>query len=97
MPTQPPLPPDIRRRIARDFGPADASALLANIEDKRRGDPDLFSERIIRCIVYVANGDLDTAERAVALAQIDWRDLIVWAEYDNKFDAQVRDLGFSFD
>ena len=57
----------------------------------------MFDDRIIRCAVYVANGDLQTADRALSLALIDWRDLIVWAEYDKKFDAQLRDLGVPFD
>ncbi|MCZ6455030.1 MAG: hypothetical protein O6909_12400 [Alphaproteobacteria bacterium] len=92
-----PLPPDIRRRIARDFGPADASALLIDIEERCAADPNIFSDRIVRCVVYVANGDLETARRAVSLALIDTRDLIVWAEYDNKFEDQLRDLSAPFD
>jgi len=94
--SNPPLPSDIRRRIARDFGPADASALLAEFDRQRTADPDVFSDRIIRCIVYVANGELNTAQRAVSLALTDWRDLIVWAEYDNNFDTPLRDLGVPF-
>ena len=86
------LPPDLRRRIARDCSPADASALLAELDRQRAADPALFSDRVVRCIVYVAGGDLQTAQRAVALAQTDPRDLIVWAEYDNRFEAQRRDL-----
>lgn len=92
-----PLPPDIRRRVARDFSPADASALLIDIEERCVADPNIFSDRIVRCVVYVANGDLETAWRAVSLALIDTRDLIVWAEYDNKFEDQLRDLSAPFD
>ncbi|NKB49934.1 MAG: hypothetical protein GKS02_11320 [Alphaproteobacteria bacterium] len=94
-PTTP--PPDIHRRIARDFNPADASALLVDIEARRQGDAKLFSDRIVRCIIYVADGNLETAERAVALALADPRDLIVWAEYDNQFDKQQRDLNAPFE
>jgi hypothetical protein len=91
------LPPDIRRRIARDFSAADAGTLLADIAAQRAATPDVFTDRIIRCIVYVANGDLPTAERAVSLALVDWRDLIVWAEYDNKFGERLRDMDAAFD
>ena len=90
------MPPDIRRRIAGDFGPADASALLVDIEARRAASPAIFSDRVIRCVIYVANGDLQTAGRAVSLALNDLRDLIVWAEYDNKFDEQLRDLSAPF-
>lgn len=91
-----PLAPDIRRRIARDFNPADASAMLAEFDQQRAVDPDLFSDRIVRCIVYVANGELTTAQRAVSWALTDPRDLIVWAEYGNKFDTRLRDLSVPF-
>ena len=97
MPSTTPIPPDIRRRIARDFGPADASELLADLTARRGTDPQTFSDRIIRCVVYVANGDLETAKRAISLALIDWRDLIVWAEYDKKFEDRRRDLNMPFD
>jgi len=92
-----PLPADIRRRIARDFGPADASALLVDIAAHRTSGPRIFSDRIVRCIVYVAGGDLEIAGRAIALALVDWRDHIVWAEYDGKFDQQLRDLNHPFE
>jgi hypothetical protein len=96
MPAETPLPTDIRRRIAGDFGPADASALFVDIAARRTAEPKIFSDRIIRCIVYVAGGDLETARRAIAMALADPRDLIVWAEYDNKFDQQRRDLSAPF-
>ena len=88
---------DIRHRIARDFRPADARALLSNIAAQRAAAPDVFFDRVVRCVVYVANGDLPTAERAIAMALADWRDLIVWAEYDNKFADRLRDLSVPFE
>ncbi len=69
---------------------------MAELDRRRTADPQLFSDRVIRCIVYVARGELKIAQRAVALALTDPRDLIVWAEYDNKFDARLRDLGVPF-
>lgn len=97
MPAELPLPADIRRRIARDFDPADASALLVDIAAHRTTGPKIFSDRIVRCIIYVARGDLEIAGRAIAMALADPRDLIVWAEYDNKFDQQLRDLNLPFE
>ena len=97
MPSTTPIPPDIRRRIARDFSPSDASVMLADLTARCAADPQLFSDRIVRCVVYVAKGALETAERAISLALVDWRDLIVWAEYDNKFEDRLRDLNNPFD
>lgn len=97
MPAETPLPVDIRHRIARDFSPADASALLVDIAAHRTAEPKIFSDRMVRCIVYVAHGDLEAAGRAIAMALADPRDLIVWAEYDNKFDQQLRYLNVPFE
>ena len=52
---------------------------------------ELSSDRIVSCIVFVANGDLNRLEKAIDLAGEDYRDLIVWAEYDEK-NERVRDL-----
>ena len=56
---------------------------------------ELSSDRILRCIVFVANGDLNRLEKAIDLAKIDCRDLIVLAEYDEK-NERVRDLSNPF-
>ena len=56
---------------------------------------ELSVDRILRCIVFVANGELDLLDKAIELAKIDYRDLIVWAEYDEKRE-QVRDLSVPF-
>lgn len=91
-----PLPADIRCRIARDFDAAGANRLLAELAMRRAAEPQIFTDRIVRCVVHVAGGDLPTAERALAMASTDPRDLIVWAEYDNKFDARQRDFSAPF-
>jgi len=86
------LTPDIRDRIADDFGADAASAVATVLERERSASPDLFTDRILRCAVHAAAGDLDTLRRALDLARIDYRDLIVWAEYDNAFGDRKRDL-----
>ncbi len=91
------LAPDILRRVNRDFDdPAAAGRAIARLEAARAEAPVLFSDRILRCAVYVAGGDLDTLDRALDLGRVDYRDLIVWAEYDNDFEAQKRDLALPF-
>jgi len=91
------LPLDIRRRIDRDFAPAGAGELLRELHTLHRADPKIFSARIVRCVVQAAAGDLAAARRAIALAQTDWRDLVVWAEYDNQFGERLRDLSVPFE
>ena len=87
------LAADILRRINRDFNdPPAAAQALGRLEEARGGAPDLFSDRVLRCAVFVAAGNLETLDRALALARIDARDLIVWAEYDNDFETRKRDL-----
>jgi hypothetical protein len=87
------LAADILRRINRDFNdPATIAQAIRRLEEARAAAPDLFSERVLRCAVFAAAGDLETLDRALALARIDPRDLIVWAEYDNDFANRRRDL-----
>lgn len=91
-----PLTPDIQRRIAADFS-ADDAAIAQRIAARRAAHPDIYSDRIVRCALHVAAGDAAVLDRALELAEIDWRDLIVWAEYDNDFDDRKRDLNQPFE
>ena len=67
-------------------------SVLADFVDQHQ---ELSSDRILRCIVFVANGDLNRLEKAIDLAKTDYRDLIVLAEYDEK-NERVRDLSNPF-
>ncbi|MCP4327999.1 MAG: hypothetical protein GY791_06130 [Alphaproteobacteria bacterium] len=91
------LTADIRRRIEADFGVEHVAEIVAVMESARSDDPDVFGDRIIRCALYVSAGNTETLERALALARTDYRDLIVWAEYDNAFGERKRDLGQPFE
>ncbi len=90
------LPPDVRRRVISDFAPAQAQRTLARLESARNSAPTVFGDRIVRCAVFVARGDISTLEKAISLAHQDARDLIVWAEYDNEFGEAKRDLSKPF-
>ena len=83
---------DIWGKVNKDFEISEEAALalsvLADFVDENK---ELSSDRILRCIVFVANGDLNRLEKAIDLAKEDYRDLIVWAEYDEK-NERVRDL-----
>ena len=91
-----PLADDILARIRTDFSGGEMIAAIERLESLQREDSELFSDRILRCIVFVAAGKSAEVERAIAEAQADYRDLIVWAEYDGHFGAQLRDLSLPF-
>ena len=90
------LAQDISDKLNRDFEDSEEAALaLSVLADFMEGNQELSVDRILRCIVFVANGDLDLLDKAIELAKIDYRDLIVWAEYDEKRE-RVRDLSAPF-
>ena len=83
---------DIWGKVNKDFStPEEAALALSVLADFVDQNKKLSSDRIVRCIVFVANGDLNRLEKAIDLAREDYRDLIVWAEYDEK-NERVRDL-----
>lgn len=86
------FPRDMIERLNRDFEtPEDVELALSVLADFMEQNRELSTDRILRCIVFVASGDFDTLERAIELAKTDYRDLIVWAEYDGH-ENRVRDL-----
>jgi hypothetical protein len=91
-----PLADDILARVRRGFSGGETVAVIDQLEGLQREDCELFSNRILRCIVFVAAGKLAVMEQAIAQARVDYRDLIIWAEYDGHFGAQQRDLSLPF-
>lgn len=90
------LAQDIVEKVDQDYKTPDEAALaLSVLADFIEENRELSSDRILRCIVFVANGDLDTLDKAMELAKTDYRDLIVWAEYDENFE-QIRDTSIPF-
>ena len=90
------LPEDILTKIRQDFPGGEMLPVIEMLTDLQREDAQLFTDRILRCIVFTAAGRFDQLAEAVALARLDWRDLIVGAEYDGHFGARQRDLSLPF-
>lgn len=97
------LTADIRARVERDFG-RDAAPVLDKLAEVARADPHLDSPRIMRCLVFLARGDAKRLDHYTKLARVDYRDLIVAAEYETRpgtdpsqgiYD-QVRDFNVPF-
>lgn len=84
---------DIVRRVKKDFAEADVDVALAILEEVKAEDPT-WSDRLARCAVYQAQGDLGQLRLAIAIGKRDWRDLIVGAEYKGK--ERVRDFNRRF-
>jgi len=68
---------DIEERIDKDFheNALKAKRMLADFEAKWK-----LSSRISRCIVFMAQGDIYKMKDAIYKAEIDWRDVIQYAE-----------------
>ena len=91
------FPEDITSKIRKDFGDEFEIAFKA-LENYARTNPR-EGHRLYRCIIYVAHGNIERMREAIDLARIDYRDLIMWAEYEGESihnAIQVRDFTKSF-
>ena len=89
------LPQDIITKVRQDFSEDDAVAILELIDELQKQNPTVFSDRILRCIVYSADGSFDEFACQVKLARLDWRDVIVNAEYDGEVRSRHFELPFT--
>jgi hypothetical protein len=71
------IPDDVRARLVRDY-PGET-----NFEATRLVEMLQLSPRVLRSIVYLAAGDFEQLERFARAAEIDWRDVVFWAEYED--------------
>jgi hypothetical protein len=70
---------DIDRYIKDRFG--EHAVLAASlIEEHVEKHPD-HSGRVVRCVLYLADGSLDELADMLEAASRDYRDVIFWAEY----------------
>jgi hypothetical protein len=69
----------VKARVRRDFEVGSAEVVLARLdslsESSSRTDEGL--ERVQAAIILAARGDYELFNREVALAEIDWRDVLV--------------------
>jgi hypothetical protein len=90
----PRLSAPVRRRLNLVFAPAErqaAAALLAARCGENLGVPcGSPAERIQCAALRASGGTLEGLERAVRLGEIDWRDLLVEADFANDIHAHDR-------
>ena len=86
---------DISTRLRKDFA-ANSEQASNLIIEARATENFPKSERIIRCLIFVANGSISELNSAIDLAKTDWRDLIMAAEYELGTRVQIRDFNSPF-
>lgn len=87
------FPPDIESKITKDFKneATDARNILEEYSKKPTA-----SLRIIRCLLALSKGDIGKLREFYDAAGGDWRDVILWAEYD-KAANRIADYNNPFD
>jgi hypothetical protein len=90
------LADDILAKVRQDFSVEETLPIIEMLSELQKENTRLFNDRILRCILFVADGRFESLVDSVALARKDWRDLIINAEYDGQFGARHRDLSLPF-
>ena len=88
------FPTDIQNKIIVDY-PESKHKLVGDLLSNNYNDLEVTGYRIQRCMLYLANGELAELKKMDSLARVDWRDVILWAEYEN--DKQRYDFNQTFE
>lgn len=78
-------PKDIHEKIRRDFHTT-AQKAIQLISEHIATEPT--SERVLRCVLFKAEGQLSELQRYLKLAAFDYRDMILVAEYKEPLHMQ---------
>lgn len=89
------LPDDVDRRLRLEYEPQEVIEIYAAFEDLQRTAPHINS-RIFRCILHLAEGNVNRLLELVENARIDYRDVILWAEYDQRGRTRLHDFNKAF-
>lgn len=76
------LPNDILIQIEFQFD-ENYKRVLEILEIELSKNDFLNSNRIIRCIIFLSKNNVEKLKENISLAIIDWRDIILLAEYEN--------------
>jgi hypothetical protein len=91
---------DIIARINIDFGESASDATTMLIDAIQKAGC-LKTDRVIRCIIFLAKGNLTELNKYIETATFDTRDVMFWAEYEgvkeNENPKRVRDFNKTFD
>jgi hypothetical protein len=78
------IPEDVRARLLREY-PGET-----NFEAIRLVESLALAPRVLRSVVFLAHGDYEEFQRLARRAEIDWRDVVFWAEYEDHDAEQPR-------
>ena len=76
------LSSDILTQIEFQFG-ENYKTVLQIFETELTENDFLNSNRIIRCLIFLSKNSVEKLKENINSAKIDWRDIILWAEYEN--------------
>jgi len=88
-------PTDIKNRLESDYG-KNAEEAIRNIQELIITNKEFRSERIVRALIYAGNKDVVHLKKMIELTRIDWRDLLMNAEYEYP-EKKVRDFTDEFE
>src|ERR1700749_829870 len=93
-------PKDIEERIESDFGNK-ALKVFEILNTAVSKTNYLNHNRIIRCILFLAEKDIDKLKSNIHFAENDPRDVMLWAEYLNRGQQEkpkrIRDFNKTFE
>jgi hypothetical protein len=78
------IPADILERVTRDYPGELGFEVLRLVGSLAVG------ARVIRSVLFLADGDYEALQRYARRAEQDWRDVIFWAEYEEHDAPQPR-------
>lgn len=87
-------PADIQKRLESDFG-KDVGNAIRELQNLLKSNKEVRNYRIIRALIYVANKNILHLKKMIELAQTDWRDVLMNAEYEHP-DKRVRNFNYEF-
>lgn len=91
---------DIIAKINSEFGENSNKAMTILIDAINKVDY-LKTDRVIRCIIFLAKGNLIDLNKYIETATFDTRDVILWAEYEKLGGGlnykRLRDFNKTFD
>ncbi|MEH6473024.1 MAG: hypothetical protein V7752_17440 [Halopseudomonas sp.] len=85
---------DIQKKLEQDFG-SELAGAKDEIEALYAKTNWQIGNRIIRSIIYLANGDLESLKTNIEFALADHQDVVWLAEYD-RGDEQLRNFSKTF-
>jgi hypothetical protein len=91
---------DITDRIESDFGDK-ASEVYKLFQEAFEKADYLNVNRTIRCVLFLANKDIEKLKKNIEAATYDPRDVMLWAEYTNHGQGEkikrIRDFNKTFE